>query len=170
MKKLENTATVKLPPLTILISEKNTVNACSFKTRDGKACILLYRGLLDKLGSDDALAAVLGHEIGHLVLDHLYVDIDWMVQKMKTLPMFYYSCCQEMEHEADVFGAELAGRAGYDPRSILPVLDVLEKANPLPEGIVASLGTHPLRESRQNLIKWYCDFRGYGKPAEATGK
>ena len=102
--------------------------------------IMVFRGLIEKLQlTDDELAAVIGHEIAHALLQHgrarmseavlknvgvnlaaLYFGLGDLgatalaqaAQLAITLP---YS--RSHETDADLAGIELAARAGYDPRA-----------------------------------------------------
>lgn len=102
--------------------------------------IMVFRGLVDKLRpTDEELAAVIGHEIAHALLQHgrarmseavlknvgvnlaaLYFGLGDLgatalaqaAQLAITLP---YS--RGHETDADLVGIELAARAGYDPRA-----------------------------------------------------
>jgi predicted Zn-dependent protease len=102
--------------------------------------IMVFRGLVEKLQlTDDELAAVIGHEIAHALLQHgrarmseavlknvgvnlaaLYFGLGDLgatalaqaAQLAITLP---YS--RGHETDADLAGIELAARAGYDPRA-----------------------------------------------------
>lgn len=100
-----------------------------------------YTGLIDLAGSDDEIAAVMGHEIAHVSSRHgaerqsqaLLVGLGGALlnagaQENKnrdafllayglgsTLGTLAYS--REHETEADVIGLRFAARAGYDPRA-----------------------------------------------------
>jgi predicted Zn-dependent protease len=102
--------------------------------------IMVFRGIIEKLQlTDDELAAVIGHEIAHALLQHgrarmseavlknvgvnlaaLYFGLGDLgatalaqaAQVAITLP---YS--RSHETDADLVGIELAARAGYDPRA-----------------------------------------------------
>jgi predicted Zn-dependent protease len=54
-----------------LIDGGDLVNAAAFNG----ASIVVYKALLDKVASDDELATVLGHEIGHIIATH-YKDAE----------------------------------------------------------------------------------------------
>ena len=47
--------------------------------------IIVYRGLLDNIESDDELAGILGHEMSHAILQHtveyLYFKINFVIIK-----------------------------------------------------------------------------------------
>ncbi len=84
-----------LPPLTV--DNSGEVNA--FTTPEG---ITVFRGLLEKVDKDE-LALVLGHEISHFLLGHVFLP--------------YYANKDQVrveEMQADKYGAFLMMRSGYD--------------------------------------------------------
>ena len=113
----------------------------------GDAYIFVSRGLLAFLNSEDQLAAVIGHEIGHVVGRHsrkrrtsqiagksigmiaafatgrgeLYRDV---ANPMTELIVSGYG--RKMELEADQLGGEFMARAGYDPQAIIDTVWVLK--------------------------------------------
>ncbi|MBI3550980.1 MAG: M48 family metalloprotease [Elusimicrobia bacterium] len=108
------------------------------RTAASKA-VVIDRGLIMAAGSDDELAAVVGHELGHLALQHLPArrelalmgdgksfseglgapSDDISARRMRWWGEGYLI---ETELEADAFGAALMARAGYDPREFAAVL------------------------------------------------
>jgi predicted Zn-dependent protease len=147
------------------VIEAPTVNA--FVLPGGK--IMVYSGLIDRLQlTDDELAAVIGHEIAHALLEHgrarmsealvknvginlaaAYFGLSDLgatalaqaAQLAVTLP---YS--RGHETDADLLGIELAARAGYDPRAAVSVWQKMARAggSQPPE----LLSTHPANASR----------------------
>jgi predicted Zn-dependent protease len=147
------------------VIEAPTVNAVVLP--GGK--IMVFSGLIDRLQlTDDELAAVIGHEIAHALLEHgrarmsealvknlginlaaAYFGLSDLgtaalaqaAQVAVTLP---YS--RSHETDADLVGIELAARAGYDPRAAVSVWQKMSRvggAQP-PE----LLSTHPANASR----------------------
>ena len=125
------------------VLDSDQVNA--FAT--GDAYIFVSRGLLAFLQSEDELAAVVGHEIGHVVARHmrkrriteltgksiglisaiatgrgeLMRDV---ADPFTTIVVSGYG--REMELEADRLGGEYMARAGYDPQAIIASVWVLK--------------------------------------------
>lgn len=108
--------------------------------------IYIYRGLLAYMNSEAELAAVLGHEIGHVTARHavrqhrnatlasLLVQI---VAVRSGTPYagdlanilgvaFVAGYGRELELEADGFGADYLARAGYETDAMLRVIDILK--------------------------------------------
>ena len=136
--------------------------------------IMVFRGLIEKLQlTDDELAAVIGHEIAHALLQHgrarmseavlknvgvnlaaLYFGLGDLgatalaqaAQLAITLP---YS--RSHETDADLAGIELAARAGYDPRAAVTLWRKMAAASggqPPP-----FLSTHPGHADRIREIE-----------------
>jgi predicted Zn-dependent protease len=116
------------------------VNA--FVLPNGKVAV--FRGLLEAVRSDDELAAVMGHEAGHVVVRHAAerVSQELAVQAGVTLAQVLLSngggehadeigaalgmgavygvilpYSRKHELEADAVGVDLMRKAGYDPRA-----------------------------------------------------
>ncbi len=111
--------------------------------------IYITRGLLAYLNSEAELAAVLGHELGHVTARHSvrqysaqqaanlgYILSSVIVPEMQTqgardlFDIFGTAALRgygrEHELEADRLGAQYLARSGYDPEAILQVLRVLK--------------------------------------------
>lgn len=108
--------------------------------------IYISRGLLPYLDSEEELAGVLGHEIGHVTANHhgrrgraditnkivattAYIltgsaDVADASVLYGTELISGYG--REMELEADQLGAEIMHRTGYDPQALLQVIGVLK--------------------------------------------
>ena len=154
--------------LTIL--KPNFVNA--FAVPGGH--IYITRGLLQKIKTDDELAAVLGHEIGHVVAKHSMKSIKHQLayqfiinklnkrsDKLRSLGQIYsvfaglrYS--RKNEHEADYYGARYAALAGFNPQGMVDFLEVLKEINPKePNRIETSIRSHPPTSRRIRRMQEY---------------
>lgn len=153
-----------------VIDDPNTVNAWAMA--GGKMAI--YTGLIEKLkATDDEIAQVLGHEIGHALSAHsaekmsvaLASDLAVTgVAMASDNPRLAASGAalaaalavqmpnsRTMEAEADRIGIELAAKAGYDPHSAVTLWRKMAKlsGNRQPE----FLSTHPAPENRQAALE-----------------
>jgi predicted Zn-dependent protease len=154
-----------------LINDPKTVNA--FCMAGGK--MAMYSGLLEQLkASDDEIAQVMGHEIGHAIANHTQErmsiayssgigtqlaaialgarsDTAALMQSAAVVAIQLPNS-RESEAEADQIGIELAARAGYDPAAAVSLWDkmgrISEGKNP-PE----FLSTHPSPEHRKERLK-----------------
>src|SRR2546425_11443858 len=117
-----------------LINDPKTVNA--FCMAGGKMAI--YSGMWEKLkATDDEVAQVMGHEIGHALANHTQErmsiaystsvgtqlaaialgarDQTAVLMQQAAVLAIQLPKSRESESEADQIGIELAARAGYDP-------------------------------------------------------
>jgi predicted Zn-dependent protease len=149
------------------------VNA--FCMAGGKMAI--YTGFWDKLhATDEEIAAVMGHEIGHALASHtrekMSVDLAAKMGAMVAAAVLSRGDpasfsrnadalqgaaavavtlpnSREAENEADQIGIELAARAGFDPRGAVSLWEKMQKQG---GGMPEFLSTHPSHETRiQNL-------------------
>jgi beta-barrel assembly-enhancing protease len=131
--------------------------------------------LLKLLDSEDEVAGVLGHEVGHVVGRHSNEQMakaqlsqglvnavvmaggseygmtaGQLAQFVSQLKNTAYG--RDHELESDILGVRFMKRAGYDPNALIRVMEVLKKAaggRAPPE----FLSTHPDPENRVERIK-----------------
>lgn len=159
-----------------VIEEPKTVNA--FCMAGGKMGI--YTGFWEKLkASDDEVAAVMGHEIGHALASHSREKMSVAMATSAAVAVLAalvsanssnrgaYGATRdagmlaagvavtlpnsrEAELEADQIGIELAARAGFDPRAAVTLWEKMAK-----EGGRAPefLSTHPAPENRAQRLE-----------------
>jgi predicted Zn-dependent protease len=156
-----------------LITSK-TVNA--FCMPGGK--IAFFSGIIDQLQlTDDEVATIMGHEIGHALLEHGrarmseqvlknvgisvaaavfnlgQVSAELLAQGANLAVSLPYA--RRHETDADLVGMELAARAGHDPRAAVAVWQKMSKlAQSAGKGQPPQfLSTHPSHESRIREIE-----------------
>lgn len=158
----------------IVVFKSNQINA--FALPGGK--IGVYTGILPVLKTDAQLAAVMGHEVGHVIAQHGnervsqsivaqggLVLADLFSGKMdpskKQLLMgglglgIQYGVLmpygRTQESEADIIGLKLMAQAGFDPSQAVEVWKNMGAASG-GKGPPEFLSTHPSNESRiQNI-------------------
>ena len=131
--------------------------------------IAVYTGLIEKLqATDEELAAVMGHEIGHALREHgrerasqamaqglgisvagALLGVGGTGQDLTQLVLdltFNLPNSRTDEQEADRIGVELAARAGYDPRASLALWQKMQKASGSQPP--QFLSTHPSHATR----------------------
>jgi len=151
-----------------LLNDSRTVNA--FALPGGQ--IFITAALFSQLKSDDQLAGVLGHEIGHVIHRHgaermAKTELTQGLTGAAVIASGDYSTAQaaqmignlvnmkygrDQELESDEWGVRLMIQAGYDPEALVQVMDILEQASGgsnTPE----FQSTHPSPENRREKIR-----------------
>jgi beta-barrel assembly-enhancing protease len=151
-----------------VLADPKTVNA--FALPGGP--VFITEGLLRLLKSEAELAGVLGHEIGHVIARHSSERLakqqltqgllgalvvgsgDFTTAQIGQVvgSMINMSYGREDEIESDALGIRIMAEAGYDPRGMMRVMEVLAKASGgsrQPE----FMSTHPAPENRSERIK-----------------
>jgi beta-barrel assembly-enhancing protease len=157
-----------------LLADRETINA--FALPGGQ--IFITRALYDQLPADDELAGVLGHEIGHVVGRHSAEQIAkarlteglagaaviatydpnnpasaggaQIAAIVGQLVNMRWG--REHELESDFLGVCFMADAGYDPRSLITVMNVLAGARE-GQGPPEFFSTHPNPENRIQRIE-----------------
>jgi predicted Zn-dependent protease len=161
------------PALPYEFAAVNDPSANAFALPGGKICIT--RGLLSRLESEDGLAAVLGHEVGHVTARHVVqaynrqllagivmVGASVYAQESDSryrglaavgavvgseLVLAHYS--REQERQADGLGLEYAVKAGYSPAGMLETQKILlELGSRKPNLVERLFATHPMSAER----------------------
>jgi Zn-dependent protease with chaperone function len=153
-----------------VINEPETVNA--FCMAGGKMAI--YTGMWEKLrATDDELAQVMGHEIGHALANHTQErmsvaygtgigtsiaaialgarDSSAVLMQQAAMVAIALPNSRESETEADQIGIELAARAGYDPKAAVALWEKMAKVGG--KAPPQFLSTHPSPENRAARLK-----------------
>jgi predicted Zn-dependent protease len=158
-----------------LLADPQTVNA--FALPGGQ--IFITRALYDQLRNEAQLGGVLGHEIGHVVGRHSAEHMakqqltgalvgaagvaasdpndPYQGQRAAQMAAFVGQIVnmkygRDDEIESDVLGVRFMGDTGYDPREMIEVMRVLEKAGGggnTPE----FFSTHPNPGNRSQIIE-----------------
>jgi predicted Zn-dependent protease len=141
-KKLAEHSSRPTLPFTFTVLDMEEVNA--FATQGG--FVYISRGILPYLSSEAELAAVLGHEIGHIAAKHMarqqtqntMANLGGLATMILTgqpalgqLAMVAGDVAikgygRDMELEADRLGAEFLARTGYDPEAMIRVIGTLK--------------------------------------------
>jgi predicted Zn-dependent protease len=130
--------------------------------------MFMFTGLMDRIGSDDELAAVTGHEMTHVRKQHwaksvanqqkrdlglsillglTHANSTWQTLAGVGDTLFTLKYSRSEEDEADAGGLENMVAAGYDPHGMLDLFHTLQTASPggsPPE----FLSDHPLTSDR----------------------
>jgi predicted Zn-dependent protease len=139
--------------------------------------IYITQGLLFRLSNEAELAAVLGHETGHIAKRHSVKQIEKargaqvvsttvglvgsvfgygiagdVTSLVSNLALMKYG--RDQEREADLSGLEYMSRAGYNPRGMVQTMQVLQSASGGGgKGGPDFLSTHPNPGNRIGYLK-----------------
>ncbi len=157
-----------------LLADPQTVNA--FALPGGP--MFITEGLMRRLRTEGELAGVLGHEIGHVVERHsaehitkqeltqgltgaaviaTYDPNNPSSQRTAAVAVMIGNLLnmkygRDDELESDKWGVKLTAKAGYDPRGMLGVMEVLGQASQ-GQAPPEFMSTHPNPENRAQRIK-----------------
>ncbi|HSA07596.1 MAG TPA: M48 family metallopeptidase [Candidatus Gastranaerophilales bacterium] len=150
--------------VTFIVSPEEDVNA--YANIDNE--VHVYIGLLKIVETDDELASVIAHEIGHLANRHIQkqsllgVLANTVIANIKkpfvskvasgvgSLSMLKVS--RSAEYEADLTGADLMIGAGYNPEGMLSLL------NKIAQNYIDVIQTHPSGNKRLENVYDYLSF------------
>jgi len=130
--------------------------------------IYVFRGALQLMPNDDALASVLAHEISHVTRHHSIKQFEkslilnagisailagtgtrgWGSAADVAQAIAALSFTRSDEADADDEGLRLLTRAGYDPRAAAEAMRVVRRASGDGKKIPALLRSHPAPDSR----------------------
>ena len=152
-----------------LLADPQTVNA--FALPGGQ--VFITEALFERLQTHGQLAGVLGHEIGHVLSRHgnkqmarqgLFQGLAGaagvlggdaqsarMAQMASAAITMKYG--REAELESDKWGVKLTYLAGYDPRAMIGVMEILDEATGKGGGPPEFLSTHPKPANREKYIE-----------------
>lgn len=167
--------------------EKDEVNA--FTVPGGS--VYVFTGLMDKLTTDDELAAVVGHEIGHTAARHtvkkfqaaagynmlgsiLLSQLQMEAQAKElisqgsgaVMSLVFSAYGRADEYQADQLGIKYMHYAGFNMQGMVQTLEVLEKESK-GDNVPVILRTHPYAKDR--IVKAKEEIEKV-RNAEQTGK
>jgi predicted Zn-dependent protease len=151
----------------VVVLEDPQANAFALPGRK----IGVYTGLLQYAVNQDQVAAVIGHEVGHVIAQHGNARISGQLAAEAGLALAAVALGQDNqknallmaglglgvqygvilpfsrshESEADVIGLDLMARAGFDPGESIPLWQNMAKAGASPPEF---LSTHPSGSTR----------------------
>jgi predicted Zn-dependent protease len=127
--------------------------------------VYITSGLLEKLGSEAQLAAILGHEIGHVVARDTMAALsrqkvmwaalgaallsssgDAVAGTMFTSSFLSLQYSRDDERDADLVGLAYMIQAGYDPNGMVETMRVLQSLQEVRP--IEFFSTHPSPENR----------------------
>ncbi len=169
----------------VVVFDDETANA--FALPGGK--IGVHTGLLEVAENQHQLAAVIGHEVGHVLAEHGAERVSQQLGTQAVLGILSGQTDSRLalgaiglgaqvgglafsrthESEADVLGLEYMAKAGFDPAQSITLWENMAAAsNGRPPEI---LSTHPAPETRMSQLRemqpqarlWFNDARASGR-------
>ena len=151
--------------ITFKVSAQADVNAYANINKE----VYVYKGLLDYVSNDQELAAVISHELGHILNGHCAkqgvlntgVNILANATARATGSTTVAGVGQQLatsklsrkdEFEADITGVDLMTKAGYNPLAMISVL------NKICGNYIDIMQTHPSGEKRLLNIYNYVEY------------
>ena len=152
----------------IKVLDDDMVNAISLPG----GYVYIFRGLMDKLKTDDQLAAVIGHEIGHITAKHAVKKLQaaygaLLVQAASyqagggrvaqgvglALASIFMEHSQQDEFQADRLGVKYMKKAGFNTQGMVDVIRILRKEQQRAEPHQFSYWrTHPYLSQREAVV------------------
>lgn len=152
-----------------LLEDDNTVNA--FALPGGPTFIT--EALYSRLDTEGQLAGVMGHEVGHVLHRHglermakqklsqgltqsaVIASGDYSAGQVAAMVgnFVMMSYGRDDELECDTEGIKLMAAAGYDPRSMIRVMEILKEASGGSSGTPEWASTHPDPDNRAQRIE-----------------
>jgi predicted Zn-dependent protease len=133
--------------------------------------VFITRGMLEKLQTEAQLAAILGHEVVHIVARHSSAAISGQIgtdillstvisdspsqgvqtitSLARTIIDLRYS--RKDEREADLAGLDYMVGAGYNPNGMVETMQILEQQREFKT--IGFLSSHPVPENRQVYLR-----------------
>ncbi len=150
--------------ISIKVSDSDEANAYANINKE----IYVYKGLLNYATTDEEIAAVISHEMGHIINGHnakqtilnslianIIGDTSKSVGAAAVQELSSTKLSRKDEFEADLSGVDLMVKAGYNPLAMVSVL------NKICGNYVDIISSHPSGEKR--LMNIY-DYVSYNYP------
>ncbi|KAF8657090.1 hypothetical protein AX16_002277 [Volvariella volvacea WC 439] len=152
----------------IVVNDPKMVNAAALP-----GVIIVYTGILPVCRDEQGLAAVLSHEIGHVVARHTaerissqtvwlglmivlqILGLDWGISNLAQKFLLELPNSRTQEREADVIGLKLMSNACYDPKA---APEMFQRLGQVEKQISGRAGmdffrTHPTSENRVKYLE-----------------
>lgn len=169
-------------PVVIYVAPLRRLNAYTFGITDPKV-VVLYSALL-KVMDEDEIRFVLGHELGHVALDHAWLNT--LLGGMAGVPLSFGGAViltlafrwwnRACEYSADRAGllacgspdkavsalVKLASGGGQTPEELKRALALIERQDDSAVNLLAeSLSTHPMTINRIQQLRRYASTSQY---------
>ncbi len=162
------------------IVQDKDVNAAALRASGTKHMIFVNRGLLDYISNDDELAAVLGHEIAHIIRRHGHksrmkqtgmaalmltlmaptLDPNAVAPAIQAGSAMGQAFSKKYESEADRLGIDYMVKGGYNPLAMETIMTKISgDAGPVTRFFASHpMGKHRLDDIREHIQGNYPEF------------
>jgi predicted Zn-dependent protease len=172
------------------VIEKDELNA--FTIPGGN--IYIFTGLLEKFKTDDEVAGVLAHEIGHCAARHTIkkfqaalgyeivggaiigqISPDQQRQRIAAMgadvlrSLVFSAYGRQDEYEADRLGLKYMDLAGYDVEGMIKILELLDRESEGGSRVPLILRSHPYLKDRIQAVQQEIARMRTESPAMGTG-
>ncbi len=136
--------------------------------------VYIFKDMIKLMESDDEIAAILAHEVGHITAKHSVkrlqgslgamafqilsagIEADSQTKKRANtaIGLLMMSYSREDEAVADRLSVRYAKRAGYDPEAIITSIDkMIDIHRKMPLRVYSPYQTHPYLSERKAAVK-----------------
>jgi predicted Zn-dependent protease len=136
----------EMPPSRVRVLRTAELNAGALP--DGT--VLLSTSFLAAIADEAQLAALLGHELAHLLRRHSLVEHRYERLSGSTVRRMEVS--RQLEDEADALGLALLERAGYEPRAVLEMLALIADDD-AERSLYPQFESHPFVTERMRALR-----------------
>ncbi len=153
---------------TIKVIDEDKLNAVSLPG----GYVYVYKGIIDKAKSDDEIAGVIAHEVGHIGARHSikrlqtsygYALLELVAVGTQNTKLaqgvnaafmsVFLKYSRQDEFEADRLGVKYLKKAGFDPNAMVAMLSILKKEeDKAPAQEVSYWRTHPYLTERMAMV------------------
>jgi Zn-dependent protease with chaperone function len=139
----------------------------------GDGNIMLFEGLLQELSTEDQLAGLIAHEMGHAVAEHLTEDLernmslsilnllfnhftenDYQLMTNIAQNLIANGYSREQEQESDIYAVDLMLRSSYDPEGLIELMKIFKESSQNVK-LLEFTQTHPIPDSRIEYLEEY---------------
>ncbi len=146
--------------------------------------VFITRGMLEQLGRESQLAAILSHETVHVTASHSAQSMSNQIglnillsavisektpQSVTTVSklgsqLLHLGHSRKHELEADSYGLDYLAKAGYNPYAMIEVMQMLEEQNEVRP--FEYFSTHPSPQNRKEKLTEKIQIEGYHEIAQ----
>jgi predicted Zn-dependent protease len=113
--------------------------------------VLVSTSFLAALADEAQLAALLGHEVAHQLARHTVIERRF--EKLSASTVRRMELSRALEEEADRIGLERIEHAGYEPRAVIEMLELISQDDAETRGPYPQFESHPFVPERIRALR-----------------